>query len=262
MGRVRLIGEGAPYHLMARGNNRRRIFQDDEDRVDFLRLLGAVIDRRAWVCLGYCLMENHIHLVATTTKANVDDGMRDLLGRYARRFNRRYGRTGHLFSERYRMVVIGDEAQLLATIRYVALNPSRAGLASTPREWVWGSYSAIVSGAASIPCVNLRAVLDLFHHDPGRARELLERFVEDDGDRRQQTGRQTPGVHSLVQTLGPRRALDVATTLGHTGAAIAAVLEAGLGFNDDWLSGEHSIVKPRHRRDPKSRLLTPGTDRR
>lgn len=248
MGRIRLTGEGVTYHLMARGNNRRRIFEDDVDRADLCRLLEAVIARRSWVCFGYCFLDNHLHLVATTPRPDVGDGMRDLLARYARHFNRRHGRTGHLFSERYRMVVIEDDAQLLATIRYVALNPTRAGLTASPADWAWGSYGALVTGSTPIRCLSTQALFDLFHPEAARARQLLVQFVEDDGLRLPDTDVTPPAptVRSLVQTLGPRRAIDAAAGLGYSGAAIAAVLEAGHSMNDDWLQGKHSIVKPRH----------------
>lgn len=247
MGRIRLIGEGMTYHLMARGNNRRRIFEDDDDRAYLRRLLDAVIARRSWTCFGYCFMENHIHLVVTTPRPDVGDGMRDLLGRYARYFNRRHGRTGHLFSERYRMVVVEGDAQLLATIRYVARNPTRAGVTAAPADWEWSSYGPLVAGAARIPCLFPRAVLDLFHPDPLRARQLLLKFVEDEDPESPSTQPipRRPSVRSLVQTLGPRRAVEVAAELGYSGAAVAALLEAEYRVNDDWLKGGHSTVTPR-----------------
>jgi REP element-mobilizing transposase RayT len=261
MGRIRSTGEGTTYHLMARGNNRRRIFEDDLDRADLHRRLDAVVTRRSWICFGYCFLDNHLHLVATTPRPDVGDGMRDLLARYARYFNRRHGRTGHLFSERYRMVVIEDDAQLLATIRYVALNPTRAGLTASPAEWAWSSYGALAAGSRPVPALSSRAVLELFHPEPARARELLVKFVEDDGQRLPETDGTppTPSVRSLVQTLGPRRALDAAADLGHSGAAIAAALEAGHSMNEDWLKGKHSIVKPRRHPTGSLPLLTPGT---
>lgn len=227
MGRVRVISEETTYHLMARGNDRQRIFEDDEDRATIMGLLEGITAQRSWIGYAYCLMHNHIHLVATTPKADVGDGMRDLLSRYARHFNRRHGRSGHLFSERYRMVVIQDDAHLLATIRYVARNATRAGLVATPGEWAWSSYPGIATGASSVRCVASRAVLDLFHPVADRARELLVKFVEDDGHKLW-TGanRPVPSPESLVQALGARRALDVATELGYSGAAIAAVLES------------------------------------
>ncbi len=248
MGRIRFVGEDATYHLMARGNNRRRIFEDDDDRAYLRRLLDAVIARRSWICFGYCFMDNHIHLVATTPRPDVGDGMRDLLARYARYFNRRHGRTGHLFSERYRMVVIEDDAQLLTTIRYVARNPTRAGVTAAPGAWEWGSYGPLTTGAARITGLTPRAILDLFHPDPSRARELLVKFVEEDVSHCASTklSPSAPSVRSLVQTLGPRRAVEVAAGFGYSGAAIAAALEAQHSVNDDWLQGGHSIVKPRH----------------
>lgn len=248
MGRVRLVGAGATYHLMARGNNRRRIFEDDKDRFKLRALLDTVITRRSWTSFAYCFMDNHLHLVAMTPRADVGDGMRDLLARYARYFNRRHGRTGHLFSERYRMVVIEDDAQLLATIRYVARNPTSAGITPSAADWPWGSYAALATGNEQSLCVSSPEVLELFHTGPGRARDLLVRFVDDDGAGQLTAGPTTaaPSVRTLIQTLGPRRAVDIASGFGHSGAAIAAALESGRSVNDAWLEGGRSIVKARH----------------
>ena len=227
MGRIRIISEETTYHLRARGNNRQQVFEDDSDRATLVGLLERVTDQRSWIGYAYCLMDNHIHFVATTPKADVHDGMRDLLSRYARHFNRRHGRSGHLFSERYRMVVIEDDAHLLATIRYVARNPTRAGLTSRPGEWPWSSYSDLSVGAPTAACVRSAAVLELFHAVPDRARELLVRFVEDEhGTPGTDVDAPSPNVASLMQALGVRPAIAAAATLGHSGSAIAAALES------------------------------------
>lgn len=228
MGRVRWISEETTYHLMARGNNRQRVFEDDSDRATLMGLLERVTEQRSWIGYAYCLMNNHIHLVATTPKADVHEGMRDLLSRYARHFNRRHGRSGHLFSERYRMVVIENDAHLLATIRYIARNPIRAELTSTPGEWPWSSYSDLSTGAPTARCISSATVLDLFHSTPDRARELLVTFVEDEHEEpRAEADTRSPKVASLIQALGVRPAIAAAATLGHSGAAIAAALESG-----------------------------------
>lgn len=230
MGSVRPIGEGSTYHLMARGNDRRRIFEDDEDRSCLLGLMDVVATHRAWVGYAYCLMENHLHFVVTTPRADVGDGMRDLLSRYARRFNRRHGRSGHLFSERYRLVLVQDDAQLLATIRYVARNPTRAGITASPEDWPWGSYPALASGRAPAKCISREAVLALFHPVADTARGLLAHFVEDrvDVDERPRepvSAARMPHIRSLIQLLGTRQAIQVAADLGCSGAQIAAALD-------------------------------------
>ena len=142
--------------------SKRPIFRDDIDRQRFLAYLGAAVDRYAWSSLGYCLMGNHIHLLATGEPEAVSSGMRDLLGAHARSFNKRAGRSGHLFGDRFHHVTITEHDQMVAAVRYVALNPVRAGLVPRPEDWPWSSYAAIVSNAVPAGTVDVTALLPLF----------------------------------------------------------------------------------------------------
>jgi hypothetical protein len=89
-------------------------------------------------------MDNHMHLLVETPKANLAAGMQQLHGQYARRFNDRYGCTGHVFDGRYGAVLIKGDRQLLAVLRYIALNPTSAGLCRRPEDFAWSSYASIV----------------------------------------------------------------------------------------------------------------------
>lgn len=100
---LRIEFPGALYHLTARGDGRKDIYLDDEDREQFLALLGAVYDRFNWVCFAYCLMSNHYHLVMET---NLSRGMRQLNGVYAQRFNARHARVGHMVQGRYKAILV------------------------------------------------------------------------------------------------------------------------------------------------------------
>jgi REP element-mobilizing transposase RayT len=122
------------------------IFVDDDDRQLYLRLLAGVVDRFRWMCLGYCLMPNHVHLVVETRSPNLGRGMHVLHGLYAQLFNERYSRVGHLFQGRFGSSLVHDDRQLAALISYVALNPVAAGLCKAPEDWAWGSHRFIVDG--------------------------------------------------------------------------------------------------------------------
>src|SRR5687768_8730792 len=89
------------YHVYARGNDRRRIFLDDEDRRRYLALLAAVTSHRRWLTMAYCLMDNHVHLLIETLEPNLGRGMHRLQGGFAQWFNKRHGTTGHVFERRY-----------------------------------------------------------------------------------------------------------------------------------------------------------------
>jgi putative transposase len=113
--------------------------EEAEGAVHHLTLLGVAVRARHWRCLAYCLMSNHLHLLIETPRANLGVGMAWLHGGYARWFNRRHGRTGHVFERRYGSVRIHTDAQLWVVLRYIAMNPVEAGLCARPEEWRWSS---------------------------------------------------------------------------------------------------------------------------
>jgi REP element-mobilizing transposase RayT len=146
MGRkLRVEYPGAIYHLMNRGDRREAIFREDADREGFLAALGEVCGKTGWQVHALCLMPNHFHLVVETPQANLVAGMKWLLGSYTGRFNRRHKLFGHLFSGRYKALVVdGSGTGYLKTVcDYVHLNPARAGRLETPerlRAYRWSSW--------------------------------------------------------------------------------------------------------------------------
>lgn len=139
---LRLCFEDARYHVIARGVADSPIYSDDLDREHFLADLERVVERHGWLCHAYCLMSSHYHLAVETPRANLPNGMQQLNGGYASRFNDRHERHGHLFGARYRAILIEDERYLLAVARYIVLNPVRAGICDRPEDWPWSSYRA------------------------------------------------------------------------------------------------------------------------
>src|SRR5580765_2000118 len=119
---------GAIYHLMNRGDRREPIFKDDEDRQRFLGTLGEACVKTGWQVHAYCLMSNHFHLVIETPQANLVRGMKWFLGVYTSRFNRRHKLFGHLFSGRYKALIVdGSGSGYFKTVcDYTHLNPGRA----------------------------------------------------------------------------------------------------------------------------------------
>ena len=134
------------HHVYGRGNERARIFFDDRDRTTYLRILGRVIGRQGWRCLAYCLMDNHVHLLIETPRANLGAGMQRLHGLYGQRYNERYRRLGHVFQGRYGSVRVKDDPQLFATVAYIVRNPVEAGLCGQPEGWPWSSHAATLAG--------------------------------------------------------------------------------------------------------------------
>ena len=143
--KLRVEYPGAIYHVMNRGDRREPIFKDDVDRRRFLETLEEVCGKTDWQVLAYCLMPNHFHLVVETPQANLVAGMKWFLGTYTSRFNRRHKLSGHLFSGRYKALIVdgSGDGYLRTVCDYVHLNPVRAkllGLDQPLREYRWSSY--------------------------------------------------------------------------------------------------------------------------
>jgi putative transposase len=154
--KLRVEYPGAIYHVMNRGDRREAIFGDDTDRKLFLETLSQAGEKTGWQVHAYCLMNNHFHLVLETPKANLVAGMKWLLGTYTGRFNRRHKVFGHLFSGRYKSLIVdGSGTGYLKTVcDYVHLNPARAKLLKPQQKlaaYRWSSYRAYLKPPRSRP---------------------------------------------------------------------------------------------------------------
>ncbi|MFT4296726.1 MAG: transposase [Micropruina sp.] len=127
------------YHVMMRGLNRDAIFLEDEDFEDFLRALRETKAASGCAVLAYCLMTNHVHLVLRADREPIGVVMKRLGVRYAGRFNRKYGRVGHLFQDRFRSEPVEDDGYLTTLLPYIWNNPVVAGMVSRPEDYRWSS---------------------------------------------------------------------------------------------------------------------------
>ena len=156
---ARVVAAGVPHHITQRGNNRQDIFLLDDDRRFYLDTLRERSQRYGVTLLGYCLMTNHVHLVAIPERP---DSLARALGqshsRYAQRFNRRYGRSGHLWQNRFYSCPLG-RTHLVRALLYGDLNPVRAGLVGRAEEYPWSSARAHLDG------VDRSGILDLANWD-------------------------------------------------------------------------------------------------
>lgn len=143
---ARLVVPSFPHHITQRGNRRQRVFFSDDDYRAYIELLCEAREKANVEVWAYCLMPNHVHIIATP---NDKDSLRRFLGEahrhYTRRINFREGWRGHLWQERFHSFVM-DEPHLLAAARYVELNPVRAGLCNSPAQWPWSSAQAHLQG--------------------------------------------------------------------------------------------------------------------
>lgn len=139
---LRIEFAGALYHVTSRGDRQEDIYLTDNDRESFLKVLSEVCNRFNWVVHAYCLMTNHYHLLIETPDANLSQGMRQLNGVYTQTFNRQHKRVGHVFQGRYKAILVQKESYLLELARYIVLNPVRAHMVRTAKDWPWSSYRA------------------------------------------------------------------------------------------------------------------------
>jgi len=174
---LRVEYEGAVYHVTSRGNGRADIYINDEDRHAFLEVLADVVERFNWICHAYCLMSNHFHLLIETPDANLSRGMRHLNGVYTQGFNRHHERVGHVLQGRFKSVLVEKENHLLKLARYVVLNPVRANMVRSARDWKWSSYRATAGQQEPLPLLTTDWILLQFSDDRQRATDLYRKFV-------------------------------------------------------------------------------------
>lgn len=168
----------AIQHVTLRTNRGLPLFDLDEERRLFLRLVRETVQDSGWACLSYCLMWNHVHLVVQHQSPNLSAGMQRLTTRYARHYNDRRGRYGHVFQGRFGSRIVTRESYLREVMRYVALNPVRASLCNHAGEYPWGAHRALL-GQTSTSLVSVERALRPFGTTVRDARAAYAAFVLD-----------------------------------------------------------------------------------
>ena len=153
---ARIVAPGLPHHITQRGNNRQDVFFVDDDRRMYLKILAAQCRRFGTAILGYCLMGNHVHLMAVPARA---DSLAKAIGRthwlYARYVNRMHRRSGHLWQNRFYSSAMDEEHALLA-MRYTERNPLRAGMCRAARRYRWSSAAAHCGGGDEFELLDMK----------------------------------------------------------------------------------------------------------
>ena len=179
---VRIEYPGAYYHVTSRGNERKAIFRDDQDREIFLKLLSRAVEQFYLRLHGYVLIDNHYHLLIETPRGGLHRALRYLNGVYTQTFNRRHGRVGHVLQGRYKSILVDKDSYLLELCRYVVLNPVRARMVSSVADWQWSSYLAMIAKSGGPDWLATERVLSLFSDSAIKARRAFARFVAEGVD--------------------------------------------------------------------------------
>lgn len=179
----RLEVEGGLYHVLSRGNNRQLIFRTEADYRKMLGLLSMVKMKLPFFLYSYCLMTNHFHLLIERQQATVGQVMHRLLTGYSRYHNRKYKRVGHLLQSRYKAILCQSDQYLAELIRYIHLNPVRAGIVLQPEAFPYSSHRAYL-GLEENVLVDIDPILRHFGSTKKLARERFELFVNADTQHR------------------------------------------------------------------------------
>ena len=172
---------GLLQHVIVRGIERRDIFVDDDDKAQFVERLSNLLTTTETDCLAWALMSNHFHLLLRPRATKLSAFMRRLLTGYAVIFNLRHRRNGHLFQNRYKSIVCQEDAYLLELVRYIHLNPLRAGLVASLEmldAYRWSGH-AVLLGHGQLSGQNTDEVLSMFNRRIKSAKDLYRKFVAD-----------------------------------------------------------------------------------
>ena len=184
---IRVEYEGAVYHVTARGNERRSIFRDADDHLQFLTALEQCAQQQGLRVHGYCLMPNHYHLLVETPRANLSRAIGWLQTAYSIRFNQRHRRSGHLFQGRFKAHLVEADTYAMTLLRYIHLNPVRprnksARVPTERREalaqYRWSSHQSYL-GSVTPPdwlCVDW---LSFFGRTRPDAQREYQRFIDE-----------------------------------------------------------------------------------
>lgn len=178
--KARIDAPGALHHIMVRGIEKRDIFYDDHDRDIFVKKMGTIISESKTRCLAWALMPNHVHLLFRTGLTPLSAVMQRLLTGYAVVFNRRHKRHGHVFYNRYKSILCEEEVYLLELVRYIHLNPMRAGIVKeypALRKYPYTGHS-ILLGHYQREWQDIEYVLGLFGKEIKQARRHYREFVQ------------------------------------------------------------------------------------
>jgi len=178
--RARLDAPGTLHHVIIRGINKRRIVNDVADRKDFVKRMGELAEGTKTEIYAWALMTNHAHILLRSADIGLSGYMRRLLTGYAIYYNRRHGRWGHLFQNRYKSIICEEDAYFRELVRYIHLNPLRARMVKSLdklERYRWCGHGVII-GKVKHEWQNRDYVLKWFGHKEGDAQKAYRDYVK------------------------------------------------------------------------------------
>lgn len=210
---LRHFEEEATYHVICRGNHQQPIFLDEDDRRYFCRLLEKGLKCYGHKVIAYCLMTNHTHMAIRVGEVGLSKIFHRLLFRYAQVFNEKYEMSGHLFQGRYDSKLVDSPQYFRALIRYIHLNPVKAGIVSTAEHYRWSSHRVYL-GAEKVPWVSEEAGLDEMELSVAAYRHYVSQgVILDQLD--PESVLETERIEILLQAVGDYFGIDPESFRGH-----------------------------------------------
>lgn len=158
---ARQRSESGVYHIMLRGINRQRVFDDDGDYRKFIECLSVAKERSGIAVFAYVLMSNHVHLLVAEGQEPISVTMKRLAVRYAGWFNWKNDRVGHLFQDRFASRAVEDDAYFLTVLSYIHFNPVKEGICSRPQDYPWSSRSTWGRGSSLVDLSRLQRIVSI-----------------------------------------------------------------------------------------------------
>jgi putative transposase len=162
------------YHVMIRGNERREIFIDDEDRFRFVETMKRYKSEKKFEMYAYCLMNNHVHILLNEKDKSISEIMKSINTSYAMYFNKKYNRIGYLFQNRFKSESIKDDSYFVNVIRYIHNNPVKAGIIRHISDYQWSSYNEYLSSKVDIKLIDTAVALNFFSHN---SNDAIDKFI-------------------------------------------------------------------------------------
>lgn len=179
---LRAVSETGIYHVMARGNRRKIIFHNAEDKQRFINIILNKNKDQEFSLLAYCIMDNHYHLLIKEEKEDLGTIIRILNSSYAMYYNNKYEGVGHVFQGRYKSEPVNNDAYLLGATRYIHNNPIKAGMEKRCQDYPWSSYQQYIYYRKDNELVNVSFILGLFSKNLKEAITKFSKFNQQDNN--------------------------------------------------------------------------------
>ncbi|MDO9533809.1 MAG: transposase [Bacillota bacterium] len=179
----RIRSETGYYHIMVRGNEKKNIFNSNEDKQRFMQTMYEKKQGDRYYLHVFCLMDNHIHLMINEGIEDVSNVMKRITVSYVSYFNKKYKRVGHLFQDRFKSETVEQDSYVLSLARYIHQNPVKAGLVEKASDYKWSSYGCYLNEENCFAkIVDTDTILGIFSEDKKTALKKFEEYMKEESE--------------------------------------------------------------------------------